>query len=306
MVPGDRQFLGLTRDGSGLTLLGARYYDETLGRFLSVDPLLDLADPQQWNGYAYANNNPVSFADPSGLLPLGSTDYSGVRRDRTERYTAAGVPPSGTVPAAPPATVAPPVSLEAVSAFSFQTMERWTDTSRFQSIYAAGNRNSWLMNAELGTAMDGQDGNVFAWIWLVILGGSMEGADAAHAVLEFRDAVKDQGVWDLKPYIRDEFGVEGGEYVTSIDGRTEVRADVFGNVNFGAMAALVGIEEEVAIRASNLSTNGTGVADPIDDAAISIGYRMVHSYPGGPTEEQYLEFILAGANGETIRRQPAE
>ncbi|MCM3657296.1 hypothetical protein M3147_08535 [Agromyces mediolanus] len=74
-VPGDRQFLGLTRDGSGLTLLGARYYDETLGRFLSVDPLLDLADPQQWNGYAYANNNPTSMSDPSGLRPIGSTDY---------------------------------------------------------------------------------------------------------------------------------------------------------------------------------------------------------------------------------------
>ncbi|MFK4728106.1 RHS repeat-associated core domain-containing protein [Agromyces mediolanus] len=74
-VPGDRQFLGLTRDGSGLTLLGARYYDETLGRFLSVDPLLDLADPQQWNGYAYANNNPTSMSDPSGLRPIGTTDY---------------------------------------------------------------------------------------------------------------------------------------------------------------------------------------------------------------------------------------
>ncbi|MCD1573379.1 RHS repeat-associated core domain-containing protein, partial [Agromyces mediolanus] len=49
--------------------------DETLGRFLSVDPLLDLADPQQWNGYAYANNNPTSMSDPSGLAPIGRTDY---------------------------------------------------------------------------------------------------------------------------------------------------------------------------------------------------------------------------------------
>ncbi len=62
-----------------MTLLGARYYDETLGRFLSVDPLLDLADPQQWNGYAYANNNPTSMTDPSGLAAIGSTDSVDIR-----------------------------------------------------------------------------------------------------------------------------------------------------------------------------------------------------------------------------------
>ncbi|WP_146844087.1 RHS repeat-associated core domain-containing protein, partial [Cellulomonas composti] len=68
-VPGDHQFLGKTRDGaSGLTQLGARYYDESTGRFISVDPLLDLGDPQQWNPYAYANNNPTTWADPSGLM----------------------------------------------------------------------------------------------------------------------------------------------------------------------------------------------------------------------------------------------
>ncbi|MEU4385346.1 RHS repeat-associated core domain-containing protein [Promicromonospora sp. NPDC023805] len=68
-APGDHEFLGKVRDAStGLTLVGARWYDETVGRFLSVDPVMDLADPQQWNGYAYANNNPTTYSDPSGLL----------------------------------------------------------------------------------------------------------------------------------------------------------------------------------------------------------------------------------------------
>lgn len=45
--PGDAQFLGKIRDEStGLTQIGARYYDELVGSFISVDPLLDLADPQ--------------------------------------------------------------------------------------------------------------------------------------------------------------------------------------------------------------------------------------------------------------------
>ncbi|WP_166664400.1 RHS repeat-associated core domain-containing protein [Actinophytocola oryzae] len=65
--PGERGFVGGTLDAStDLTHLGAREYDPTLGRFISVDPLMDLTDPQQMNGYTYSNNNPVTFSDPTG------------------------------------------------------------------------------------------------------------------------------------------------------------------------------------------------------------------------------------------------
>ena len=65
--PGDKGFVGGTVDDStGLINLGARQYDPATGRFLSVDPLVDFEDPQQANGYAYANNNPATFADPDG------------------------------------------------------------------------------------------------------------------------------------------------------------------------------------------------------------------------------------------------
>ncbi|WP_084261552.1 polymorphic toxin-type HINT domain-containing protein [Micromonospora rifamycinica] len=63
-----RGFVGGDKDPNGLTHLGARDYDPGLGRFISVDPLQDLADPQQWNGYAYAHNSPVTSSDPSGLI----------------------------------------------------------------------------------------------------------------------------------------------------------------------------------------------------------------------------------------------
>lgn len=66
--PGERGFLGGTRDNTGLTHLGAREYDQDTGRFVSLDPVLDLADPQQMTGYAYANHSPVTFSDPTGLL----------------------------------------------------------------------------------------------------------------------------------------------------------------------------------------------------------------------------------------------
>ncbi|WP_304598590.1 RHS repeat-associated core domain-containing protein [Nocardiopsis sp. FIRDI 009] len=66
--PDDKRFLGKTLDTStGLVLVGAREYDAALGRFLSADPVLDTSDPLQLNGYAYANNSPVTFSDPTGL-----------------------------------------------------------------------------------------------------------------------------------------------------------------------------------------------------------------------------------------------
>ncbi|MFJ2171562.1 polymorphic toxin-type HINT domain-containing protein [Streptomyces sp. NPDC087851] len=66
--PGEKGYVGGTMDKStGLTHLGAREYDADIGKFISVDPLIDYTQPQQVNGYAYANNSPVTHADPSGM-----------------------------------------------------------------------------------------------------------------------------------------------------------------------------------------------------------------------------------------------
>ncbi len=65
---GDKGFVGGTKDAdTGLTHLGAREYDPAIGRFISVDPVMVLQDPQQVHGYTYGNNNPVTLSDPSGL-----------------------------------------------------------------------------------------------------------------------------------------------------------------------------------------------------------------------------------------------
>ncbi|MFT2016417.1 polymorphic toxin-type HINT domain-containing protein [Streptomyces sp. 796.1] len=66
--PGTKGFIGGTKDTTtGLTHLGAREYDPKLGRFISVDPVMDLTDSQQMHGYSYGNNNPLVYSDPSGM-----------------------------------------------------------------------------------------------------------------------------------------------------------------------------------------------------------------------------------------------
>lgn len=63
---------GKERDSeSGNDYFGARYYGSSMGRFMSPDPSGLLAqrpqNPQSWNLYTYALNNPLSNIDPNGL-----------------------------------------------------------------------------------------------------------------------------------------------------------------------------------------------------------------------------------------------
>lgn len=52
---------------SNLYYYGARYYDAALGRFTTADTVVpDPANPQHLNRYAYVNNNPMKYVDPSG------------------------------------------------------------------------------------------------------------------------------------------------------------------------------------------------------------------------------------------------
>ena len=69
----DRRFLSKSEDGTGLVAMGARYYDPAIGRFAAADALVAPWQPANLSAYAYANNNPVTYADPSGMGP-GCTD----------------------------------------------------------------------------------------------------------------------------------------------------------------------------------------------------------------------------------------
>jgi RHS repeat-associated protein len=70
------KFTGKERDvETGLYNFGARYYHETHGRFMTPDTGVDQhpEDPQSWNLYAYARNNPLLLVDPTGEYVCGSS-----------------------------------------------------------------------------------------------------------------------------------------------------------------------------------------------------------------------------------------
>jgi RHS repeat-associated protein len=88
-------YAGGYTDQTGLIYLLNRYYDPATGQFLSVDP----AVAQTLQPYAYANDNPVSQADPNGESPApaepgggGEADpYVYIPRDKVSNWALANV-----------------------------------------------------------------------------------------------------------------------------------------------------------------------------------------------------------------------
>ncbi|AEV20708.1 Rhs [Geobacillus thermoleovorans CCB_US3_UF5] len=62
------RYAGYYYDGeTGLYYLMARYYEANVGRFLTRDTVDGIEDdPQSWNQYAYAKNDPIQYIDPNG------------------------------------------------------------------------------------------------------------------------------------------------------------------------------------------------------------------------------------------------
>ena len=75
LLTGQREETGL-----GLYDYGARYYDPELGRFIQPDTIVpNPGDAQAFDRYAYVNNNPLKYTDPTGhcaTLDNGDADWT--------------------------------------------------------------------------------------------------------------------------------------------------------------------------------------------------------------------------------------
>ena len=68
--------------------MNARYYVGEVGRFASADTLVpDPQNPQSFNRFAYVNNNPLKYTDPSGHGACTSTSCDIMWNTRSNRAT---------------------------------------------------------------------------------------------------------------------------------------------------------------------------------------------------------------------------
>lgn len=70
VVSEERGFTGHSEDfETDLVYMQQRYYDPTIGRFLSIDPVGPISgDPRTINRYSYAGNSPYKYIDPDGRV----------------------------------------------------------------------------------------------------------------------------------------------------------------------------------------------------------------------------------------------
>ncbi|HEM3527204.1 TPA: hypothetical protein U1B46_001863 [Streptococcus suis] len=82
---------GEARDVTGLDYLRARYYDSQAGTFLTADSYSgSQTDPLSQNLYAYVQNNPANYTDPSGHIWKTLTNaYNTAKKAVSKAYNAA-------------------------------------------------------------------------------------------------------------------------------------------------------------------------------------------------------------------------
>jgi RHS repeat-associated protein len=56
--------------GTGFIDFGARWYDNIVPRFTTIDPLSELS--RRFSPFVYGNNNPLRFIDPDGMSSVGA------------------------------------------------------------------------------------------------------------------------------------------------------------------------------------------------------------------------------------------
>ena len=133
-------------DDTGLVAIGARYYDPDIARFVSVDPVMDLSDPQQWHGYAYANNNPLTYADPTGLK-------AGKNHGTIPKNNGGGAPTAGNTAALVTKTVNPPVRQ------TFERLHEVNDSEGYVALFDSMSRQE----GEDAMGYDTWEQNYAAW-----------------------------------------------------------------------------------------------------------------------------------------------
>jgi RHS repeat-associated protein len=121
-----KRFTGKERDQeTGLDYFGGRYYGSKVGRFTTVDPAYvlqeNLIDPQRWNKYTYARNNPLRYNDPDGrlidiiadagfiaydLIDIGVTRFTGGEVSGTQKAALAADIAAAAIPFATGAGIA--------------------------------------------------------------------------------------------------------------------------------------------------------------------------------------------------------
>jgi RHS repeat-associated protein len=285
-------FTSYNRDSeSGLDYALARYYDSRTGTFCSADPLAGSADdPQSWNRYPYARNDPIDKVDPSGkfffLIPLVEALVGAMEATLPEVVTTITV----TATAAPWIDTLAPIfaggGLAGAAALSQAPLSP-RDMARFNKAQNNAQNNADNKDCQKFLADHGIDpeaaknaiSNMVPW------------NGAKSTISEF-----DAGVFDPQ----DPLNIQQGDRATLYFKKTSV-ASTFKNPDLMAMAQILG--QNVYFKPGGLFsagglTPGTIFHEALHNLTGKSDSRLAQQLglPSGHQESQYISPELAKHN----------
>jgi RHS repeat-associated protein len=276
---------------AGVSFLNNRYHDPTLGRFISVDPLVNVTH----DAYGYGNNNPISYSDPSGLC---ATNEFGICQSGEGSGSASAPGPNRKAGAAGP------------SVAGYIAGEMGTNRSNSN---VRGLRD--LSDSQQCTMCDeGGGSKVLYLLYLKRLGPVLQTG----------------GAWDHKKPIVALAGATSDSDFVDMGNGYKVRIDVFSNVHYGYIFKFAGVTDQDSLDYSHGDYGGEvgGIvavwnhlpftadihlpnpgnqSDMVnrrqDDAAIRVGQALCHcGYgAGGFSPPSTVEVIDAIVSDKTLR-----
>jgi RHS repeat-associated protein len=313
---GQNGFVKGTLDPSGYTHIGARDYNPTTGRFLSVDPIADLTDAQQLNGYAYANNSPMSFSDPTGLMTrqmIDGGDSGGYHQPECgfscsgcDLYnpSACGGPGNGGDYNGSGGGGGGGGSGNGGSGGT--TSCSYTGYGSYcydlnQEDYSWDNVTEY-MHDELANNPSGWQADLIAWNMspdcqrpLILACGDTRGL-ALWGLM-----VMPGGLWDHKPSLRDKYPIyldDLDSWYVDVPGTDyRMRYDIWSNIHYGFVGADLGIDSDTLLSGANVP-GLAGTNEPADDAGIQLGIDMRGTYaPDELSVDEFQEGVIDGIGG---------
>ncbi|MGY0232970.1 RHS repeat-associated core domain-containing protein [Longispora urticae] len=282
--PTQRGFVNGVKDpDTGLIHIGARDYNPTTARFVSVDPVFNESDPQSWSGYTYANNAPLSGSDPTGLVMTtgDGEDISSPNARKDKTGSTNGSAPQNNPKKGPsnpcdwdnfvgPCWTPPP--------------SKSTDkagNARGNSV--AYHRMLDFFSYEINANANSDEADEMRWLNSLCVATP---SACAAALYEWAVHVRPGAVWDHKDYLRNRYNLADGKNIWfDIDGSDySVRMDMWSNIHYGYVGAAAGFGEAELQNGQRVPIL-SGASQPIDNITVQIGIDLYKSHPNGITPE---------------------
>ncbi|WP_078916364.1 RHS repeat-associated core domain-containing protein [Streptomyces viridochromogenes] len=313
--PDDKGFLGKPADdATGLTHVGAREYDPATGRFLSVDPVLAPDDHESLNGYAYANNTPVTKSDPSGLRPItdcenGCSDGKG---GSYRSYMTMG--PNGTWVYHSTQTYTVPVYAGGYGGVFTVTVKNDGGKVSHKVTFKKGpqpkpdlkegeeqfDEMEGYMFDELtknarSSEVKTMQGLLRPWAWYDGLAGRNQGSDMTAAMtIWFAKVCPKVCEWDHKPKLEKKFNLPEKGYFVDVPGTDyKVFYDMWSNIHYGYVGRAAGIDAKTLIEGASVGDSILVGEDDIgDQMTMQAGIDLFDRQGLGLTREQFHSAVI--------------